>query len=170
MKKTICILLLSAAAVVASAQTTPAPTAQTTPKAKTKAKPAPAASAPLKIPSDAVKTEDGSYRWTDPHGKVWLYRDTPFGVSRMAGQSGTNVPAGYMATPFGVTKKATTNEPVAPVPPGDPNEHVTAVAHGGMIRFEKPNPFGATAWEKKATDLTPDEQKIWDREQAKRKQ
>ncbi len=167
MHKAICVLFLSAGTMLVSAQTTSTTPVPAAAKPKTKSKPA-VSTAVLKIPAGAVKTEDGSYRWTDAHGKVWLYRDTPFGVSRLA-EASANVPPGYVATPFGVTKKAADTAPAAPVVSGDPNEHVTAVAHGDMIRFEKPNPFGSTAWEKKATDLTPDEQKIWDREQAKRK-
>ena len=49
----------------------------------------------------------------------------------------------------------------------DPNEKATAVATGDNIEFSRPSPFGITKWQKNKNDLTPDEQKIWSREQAK---
>ena len=35
------------------------------------------------IPSEAVPTDDGSFRGKDKDGKTWLYRATPFGVSKV---------------------------------------------------------------------------------------
>jgi len=40
------------------------------------------APAPLTVPADAVPVSPGLYRWIDRDGKSWMYRGTPFGVSR----------------------------------------------------------------------------------------
>src|ERR1035441_7718171 len=41
------------------------------------------ASRPMSIPAQAVLAADGDYHYTDPEGKKWIYRKTPFGVARM---------------------------------------------------------------------------------------
>ncbi len=102
---------------------------------------APAATA---IPSDAVPTEDGSFRYTDSRGKKWLYRNTPFGVSKVE------------------------EKPAESAAPAAVDERTKAVESGDTIRFERPGPFGPTRWEKKKTDLDPSEQAVWDRERQKR--
>jgi hypothetical protein len=113
-------------------------------KAQAKSTPAPV----IKIPAGAVKTDDG-YRYTDAAGKVWIYHETPFGVS--------HVPE---------TKPVAQPE----TPKADPDENVKARAEGDVIHFERPVPFGTTKWDRKVNELTPQEQKIWEREQAKRAQ
>ncbi len=142
-----CAFLLSAAA-----QTT-------TPKVAKK----PAPVAPLTIPASAVKQPDGNYRYVDAKGTAWIYRNTPFGVSRATEATvKANAAMAQTASPtdaMGSTK-----------PAQDRDEKVTAVASGDTIQFARPTPFGVTRWSKNKTDLTPDEQKIWDREQAKRNQ
>ncbi len=35
------------------------------------------------IPPEAVPTDDGSFRGKDKDGKTWLYRPTPFGISKV---------------------------------------------------------------------------------------
>jgi len=72
-------LTLSAAATQAQKKS-----ASATPKAVAKAAPKLGdASKPMAIPSDAVLGEDGDYHYADPQGKKWIYRKTPFGVTRM---------------------------------------------------------------------------------------
>ena len=103
--------------------------------------------APLKIPEGAVKTDDG-YRYTDKDGKIWIYRETPFGVTK------------------------TPETPAAPAPPQaqaeSNNADVKAVASGDQVVFEKPVPFGTKKWQKKTAELNAEEQAILEREQAKR--
>ena len=41
------------------------------------------ASKPTAIPAEAVQDATGDYRYTDAQGKKWIYRKTPFGVTRM---------------------------------------------------------------------------------------
>ena len=62
-----------------NAQPAPSPPAKTT---KPAAKPAKNAPTPLTVPANAVQVSPGLYRWTDKDGKGWMYRRTPFGVSR----------------------------------------------------------------------------------------
>jgi hypothetical protein len=167
MTKTISILFVAAGALLAAPQT---PTAAIAPPAPTASKAvkkkSPAVTAPLTIPAKAVKQADGTYHYVDGAGKAWIYQQTPFGVSRMA-ENVAGRPVNE--TPFGASHSAPA--PAAPpVSSAAENDHVTAVADGELIRFEKPTPFGPTKWEKKKTDLTADEQKVWDREQAKRNQ
>lgn len=54
--------------------------------------PAVTAVKPLEIPAGAVEAGAGLYRFTDPQGKKWVYRRTPFAVVRWqddaSGQAG----------------------------------------------------------------------------------
>ncbi len=131
----IVLMLVLAVSVVSAADKKPK-------NAKANKANAPAAAA-TSIPADAIPTEDGSFRYTDPQGKKWLYRNTPFGVSK-------------------VEEKP--SEAAAPAPV---DERTKAVESGDTIRFERPGPFGPTRWEKKKTDLDPSEQAVWDRERQK---
>jgi hypothetical protein len=106
---------------------------QTKPGAK------PAKSAPT-VPADAVQVSPGMYRWTDKEGKEWMYRKTPFGVSRWEANSEDS------------KQKAIVNQ-------------TTAVEQGDSVRFERVSPFGKQTWVKKKTDLDDTEQKIWARKQ-----
>jgi len=110
------------------------------PKRAVKTTSAPAsAPAAIAIPANAVPTEDGSFRYTDPQGKKWLYRNTPFGVSKVE------------------------EKPAEQAAPAAVDERTKAVENGDTIRFERPGPFGPTRWEKKKTELDASEQAVWDR-------
>ena len=95
------------------------------------------------IPKDAVPTTPGFYRWTDKNGKVWTYRQTPFGVTRW--------PADSVDAAQGVADKRTAV-----------GERTTAVEQGDSIRFEQATPFGKRTWVRKKTELNETEQRIWD--------
>jgi hypothetical protein len=99
---------------------------------------------PVEIPKGAVETEPGTFRYTDSDGKKWIYRKTPWGVSRLE-DTGTPAPA---------------------VKPVDPSEGVKAVEDGDMVRFERPGPFGVYKWEKKKSELDETERKALDRARA----
>ncbi|MDQ6708032.1 MAG: hypothetical protein M3Z85_18910 [Acidobacteriota bacterium] len=101
------------------------------------------AAAAASIPADAIPTGDGSFRYTDSQGKKWLYRNTPFGVSKVE------------------------EKPAEPAAPAAVDERTKAVESGDIIRFERPGPFGPARWEKRKTDLDPSEQAVWDRERQK---
>ena len=144
--------------------TAPPPAAKSTAKSK---KPAKAATPPLTIPKEAVDQGDGSFRYVDKKGTPWIYRQTPFGVSRSL--ESTVLGANPGQTPFGQSKgQAAPSVTTASANASeDPNEKATAVAKGDMIEFSRPTPFGITKWQKSKNDLTPDEQKIWSRVQPK---
>ena len=115
-------------------------TSKTSPPPPPKAaKPAPAK---LVIPKDAVETSPGLYRWTDKDGKVWVYRRSPFGVSRWPAAS-----------------DSTYNKQDAP------EDHVTAVEQGDSIRFERSTPLGTRTWVRKKTALTAEEKAIWEHQE-----
>jgi hypothetical protein len=126
------VLLIALAAVTLStmsAQTAAAPRHTATKVVK-----------PISIPKGAVKTDDG-YRAVDSKGKVWIYRETPFGITK----------AEYKAP--------------APAIATDPakDTRVSAKGVGDSVEFERTGPFGVSHWQKKKSELTPDEQAIWDR-------
>jgi hypothetical protein len=100
----------------------------------------------LQIPAGAVKTDDGSYRYTDPQGKKWIYRKTPFGIARLEDK-----PADAVARTAESRKRF---------------EEVKATEDGDTIRFERPGPFGIYRWQRKKTELDEMEQTVWNRERA----
>jgi hypothetical protein len=103
---------------------TPQVAAKTAPKVTDVSKPA-------AIPADAVQDADGGYRYTDPQGKKWIYRKTPFGVGRMED------------TPERAAEKATVASGAG----------IKATEDGDKVRFERQGPFGLSKWEKKKSEL-----------------
>jgi hypothetical protein len=113
------------------------------PAADKKTKKTPAAAEPPanSIPAAAVADADGVYHYTDKQGKKWVYRKTPFGIQK------------------------TEDKPAAVLPPEE--DPTTAVEQGDIVKFERASPFGTKRWEKKKTELAPDEQAILDRTRQK---
>ena len=106
---------------------------------KTAAPPAPTT---ITIPKDAVQDPGGqSYTWTDQSGKKWTYSKTPFGVMKFPKADEAAQPTVDMSLTKSIDK-------------------------GDTVRFERPGPFGTISWEKKKTDLTPDEQRLFDAQNA----
>jgi len=104
------------------------------------------ATKPSGIPADAVKDADGDYHSTDAQGKKWIYRKTPFGVSRME-DTGERQTA--KAAPNGAGIKATED--------------------GDKVRFERQGPFGVWKWEKKKSELDENEKAALQNSQANSK-
>src|SRR4051812_23493368 len=100
------ILTMFASALLLSA-TDPQAAKKTTAPAKT--------IKPMEIPKGAVESEPGTFRFTDADGKKWIYRKTPWGVSKVA-DNGT--------------------EAAAPTKPADPGAGISATEDGDMVRFE----------------------------------
>ena len=112
-----------------------------------KSRPAPKTPAPLALPKDAVETEPGSWRHTDRQGRKWVYRKTPFGLTRYE------------------------DKPDAARPEGpNPSELISAVEDGDFAKFERPGPFGPYRWRKKIADLDEVEKAALERGRAKAKQ
>ena len=140
MTRKICFILLVALAV-AHAEDQPVKSA------KKKATTAPKTATPppeLKLPKEAVLVEPNTYTFTDAKGKKWIYRKTPFGLSR--------------------AEEKPSAAPETPAPP--PGAGMTATAEGDTIHFERPSPFGVYRWDKKKADLTDDERAALERSQS----
>lgn len=115
--------------------------AQAVKKKSAQKNPAPAAE--LTLPAGATQVEPGTYTFTDAKGKKWIYRKTPFGLSRAEDK-----PA-----------------PASVPPAAGAASVVTATEDGDTVRFEKPGPFGSYRWQKKKSELTDDEKAAWQRSQ-----
>jgi len=118
-----------------------------------KAKPAPANKVQeVTIPTGAVEVEPYTYRYTDAQGKKWIYRKTPFGISRAEDKAVDDMKAED-------SKKGENARLI---------DATTAVEDGDTIRFERRGPFGVARWQRKKTDLNEVEHTVWDREMQKR--
>jgi hypothetical protein len=89
------------------------------------------ASKPMAIPSAAALGADGDYHFTDSQGNKWIYRKTPFGVTRL--EDTPQLTPARAATGAGAGIKATED--------------------GDTVRFERQGPFGLWKWEKKKSEL-----------------
>jgi hypothetical protein len=136
MKLRICFAMVLSV-FIAGAEDQPAPK-------KERAKKNPAPPAELTLPAGAKQVEPGTYTFTDPQGKKWIYRKTPFGLARLEDK-----PAEASAAPS--------------------SDRTTAAEDGDTIRFERPGPFGTYRWQKKKSELTDDEKAAWERSKAKDK-
>ena len=140
-------LALSAQDPQASKPDPQAPKKETSRTPKTAAKAAPQvtdASKPTPIPAAAVLAADGDYHYTDPQGKKWIYRKTPFGVTRMED------------TPERSTAKAAAANGAG----------IKATEDGEIVRFERLGPFGLWKWEKKKSELDETEKAALENSQA----
>jgi len=143
--KTITLTLFAAALGIAQSQpstsTTPAAKAAVTPAAKVAAKTT--SNVPDKkpqlqsLPAGAVQVEPYLYRYTDSSGKNWMYRQTPFGMSRW--EEGSIQ---------------------APQPSADKGEPVVVTDLGDSVRFQRKTPFGFGTWVRKKTELTDEEKAL----------
>ena len=125
---------------------------QTQPPAPRKAK----AAQPLTIPEGAVLDPTGDYRFTDAKGRKWLYRKTPFGVSRREDTAAATPAANPSATPAANPSATPAANPSA-TPMAKPAKAgaagMKATEDGDTVHFEKPGPFGVWKWDKKKSEL-----------------
>jgi hypothetical protein len=89
----------------------------------------------LTVPKDATPNPNGTFDYTDPQGKHWVYRNTPLGMVRIAVDDAQKPPAG--SSPLSSTK-------------------VTDL--GDSVRFEIPTPIGHRVVVKKKSEMTEEEQ------------
>ncbi len=94
------------------------------------------------LPAGAVLVDTNTWHWKAPDGKTWLYRRTPFGLSRGVIEE----------------KPKLADE----IPPG-----MIAIDAGDSVRFERPSPFGPLKWTKSKSELTELEQLVWERDHPK---
>ena len=109
---------------------------------KTVARKKAAPPAEVTIPAGATMVEPGTYKFTDAQGRKWIYRNTPFGISRAEDKPIETAPA--------------TAGPVT-----------TAIEDGDTVRFERAGPFGPYRWQKKKSEMDADERAAWERSLAK---
>jgi hypothetical protein len=112
------------------------------PQSKAKPRPAPP---PLTLPAKAVQQDANTYTYTDGQGKKWVYRRTPFGLSRFEDRETT------AADKENLKKDSAL---------------IQAFDDGEFVRFERPSPFGVYRWKQKKTELSQVEQAAWDRARA----
>ena len=100
---------------------------------------------PLTVPSKAVQVDANTYTYTDEKGKKWIYRQTPFGLTRFEPRETTAADLEH------VKREAAL---------------MHAFDDGEYVRFERPGPFGVYRWKQKKTELSTVEQMAWDRARA----
>jgi hypothetical protein len=118
------IILIAASCFTASLSGQTAPEKKAVRKSAAKKA---AATGELTVPKDAVKLNDLEWRWKAKDGKVWIYRRTPFGLSRFPAEGSAQAP---------------------PVVAG-----LSAIDHGEEVEFSRRTPFGMATWRKKKTEL-----------------
>ena len=110
-------------------------------KTETKSSATAAPAAGVKLPDGAISLGNGSWRHTDKDGQTWLYRQTPFGLTRTAD----------------VKKDAESGS----------SSGLTATEVGDEVRFERATPFGPATYTRKKDQLTDSERRVWERDCAK---
>jgi hypothetical protein len=91
------------------------------------------------LPAGAKEIEPGLYRYTDANGKNWIYRETPFGLSR-----GEEV-----ASPAASSSASSSD-----------SRPVVVTDLGDSYRFETKTPFGTSGWVRKKTELSAEEKTL----------
>jgi hypothetical protein len=99
-----------------------------------------APSVPIGPPKGAVQIAPYTFRYTDARGKVWIYRQTPFGWMKAERKDFPEA---------------------APVAVDLPETRV--VEDGDSVRFERNTPFGMHRWKRKKSEMTEQEKQIFDR-------
>jgi hypothetical protein len=88
------------------------------------------------LPADAKKVGEGTWEHTDAAGKQWVYKQMPFGLTRMTkseldARSGISLPEG-----------------------------MTVTEENGAYKFTRATPFGGVTYTKKADELSETERAI----------
>jgi hypothetical protein len=107
-----------------------------------------AAAALPSVPEGAKEVGPNLYSYTDAQGKNWMYRKTPFGVSKWEGKPGEEQPD---------SSKLERPTPAA----------TTATDLGDSVRFQRLTPFGPQTWTRKKSELSDDEKAVLAAQNAK---
>jgi hypothetical protein len=99
-----------------------------------------AAAALPTVPAGAQEVGSNLYRYTDPQGKVWMYRKTPFGVSKWE-------------------EKPEDRVPQAEPPPSAGGDMAGTIMTdlGDSVQFQRATPFGPQKWTRKKSEMSDDE-------------
>lgn len=138
MTKTWICIFAGAAALLAADK--PAP--RKTGKAATSAAARPAT---LTLPPGAVETKPGTWTYTGPDGRKWIYQKTPFALVRFEEKAEAAGAAAASEKELAVLK---------------------ATEDGDSVRFERPSPFGVQKWTRKKSELNDLERQAWERTSA----
>ena len=95
-----------------------------------------AAAALPTVPKEAEEVGANLYRYTDAQGKHWMYRKTPFGVSKWEEKPG---------------------DAQQQQPPSPPSAGLTMTDIGDSVQFQRLTPFGPQKWIRKKSELTEEE-------------
>jgi hypothetical protein len=136
MKITILTFALAALLLGQDKEIKPAKGATTNDAAKTNI------SLPAGVPRGATQVGPNLYRFLDAQGKVWFYRQSPFGISKWE-------------------EKEEVQRIVAAPP-------TTIRDLGDRIEFQRQTPFGTSKWTTKKTDLTAEEKQLLAADEASR--
>ncbi len=104
--------------------------------------------AALTLPPGAVEAGPDTWHHTDRQGRKWVYRKTPWGLTRLEEKQGAANKEG------GSTQAAV----------------IRAFDDGEHVRFERPGPFGVYRWRRSKSELNDEERRAWERAQASRPQ
>ena len=121
------------------------------------------------VPAGATQVSPYEWRYTDPKGKSWIYRQTPFGYSKYPDGPDSSTPASpapgqpqARETPFGKVQMPAEAQAVKPEQP-----QPTAVRDlGDSLEFQRPTPFGQGKWVVKKTQLNAEEKRLWEESKA----
>jgi hypothetical protein len=94
-----------------------------------------------RVPEGATEIAPNTHRYQDAQGKVWIYRQTPFGLTRY--EEGFH------------KRDIAAKQPVT-------EENVKVSEIGDSIRFERKGPFGNYVWTRKKTELDEKERALWE--------
>ena len=113
------------------------------------------------VPKGAKEVEPGVFRHTDSAGKTYLYRKTPFGVTKSLetaekAEAPRTSKSTQATTPFGASSQEKTAE------------GVKVRERGDVLEFERPSPFGVSRWTRKKDELTEAERDLWERSRSPR--
>jgi len=92
---------------------------------------------PVSVPAGAKQTPDGSWEHTDAQGKQWVYKQTPFGFTRMS-KAAADAARVETAVPEGLS----------------------VVEQSGAYKFTRRTPFGTVNYTKKTDDLDEGERAV----------
>ncbi|MDX2153386.1 MAG: hypothetical protein SFV54_21765 [Bryobacteraceae bacterium] len=98
----------------------------------------------ITVPAGATQVKTGLWKHTDKDGQTWYYRESPFGVVKVAEKDMTFKPSAESTTAAA---------------------YIKATEDGDNVKFERPSPFGIVRWSKKKAELNNAEAAAWKRAQ-----
>ena len=149
----------------AAAATPPKKTAKPAQPAVRKAAAAAAARKPappaVTVPANATRVDENTWTHTDPQGKTWTYRQTPFGLQKSEATTQPNPFPLPEATRDRQSPFSAEGTPA--LPSATAAEEVSVTESGESITFQRKTPFGNNRWTKKKSEMTAEERALLER-------